>query len=454
MTPRAGEYSEDQLVEQPAIELFKSLGWETADCYQEFEQAGGSLLGRENKSEVVLKSHLFSALQKLNPDLPQEAFQQTYEELTRDRSRLDPASANREIYNLIKDGFHARIPNLEGDEETVENVRIIDWDHRSNNDFFLASQFWVTGDMYTRRADLVGFVNGIPLVFIELKAAHQRLENAYFANLRDYRETIPHIFWYNGLIILSNGTKSKLGSVTAAWEHFLEWKKINSEGEKGIISLETLTRGTCEPSRLLDLVENFTLFMETKGGLVKILARNHQFLGVTNALQALRDLKAQKGKLGVFWHTQGSGKSVSMVFFSQKILRKIPGNWTFVVVTDRLDLDRQIYGNFLDVGAVTEKEAHAETCQHLRQLLREDHRYVFTLIQKFQSAEKLTDRSDIIVITDEAHRSQYDTLALNMRSALPNASFIAFTGTPLIAGEEKTKEVFGDYVSIYRLKPP
>jgi type I restriction enzyme R subunit len=158
--------------------------------------------------------------------------------------------------------------------------------------------------------------------------------------------------------------------------------------------------------------------------------------------------------LGVFWHTQGSGKSVSMVFFAQKVLRKLPGNWTFVIVTDRQDLDDQIYKNFANVGAVTEKEAHAESGRGLQRLLQEDHRYVFTLIQKFgtekgQKYPKLSDRSDIIVMTDEAHRSQYDTFALNMRNALPNAAFIGFTGTPLMKGEEKTRQVFGEYVSIY-----
>jgi type I restriction enzyme R subunit len=343
------------------------------------------------------------------------------------------------------------------EEETVETVRVIDWKEPANNDFFLASQFWVAGEMYTRRADLVGFVNGLPLLFVELKASHRALKNAYDDNLKDYKTTIPHLFWYNGLIVLSNGSQSRVGSMTAAWEHFAEWKRINSEGEKGVVSLETMIRGTCEPGRLLDLVENFTLFREARGGLVKLVAKNHQYLGVNNALAALQHLGTNQGKLGVFWHTQGSGKSVSMVFFAQKVLRKIPGNWTFVIVTDRQELDDQIYQEFAATGAVTEKQAQATSGQHLEQLLREDHRYVFTLIQKFhagrgQKYPKLSDRSDIIVITDEAHRSQYDVFALNMRNALPRAAFLGFTGTPLMAGEEKTREVFGDYVSVYNCR--
>ena len=201
-------------------------------------------------------------------------------------------------------------------------------------------------------------------------------------------------------------------------------------------------------------MENFTLFMEVQGGSIKLLGKNHQYLGVNNAIEALQDIESRAGRLGVFWHTQGSGKSVSMICFAQKVLRKIPGNWTFVVITDRQELDHQIYKNFAASGAVTEQDAQATSSRHLRQLLSEDHRYVFTLIHKFRTERGeehpvLSERSDIIVITDEAHRSQYDTLALNMRTALPNASFIAFTGTPLIIGEEKTREVFGDYVSVY-----
>jgi type I restriction enzyme R subunit len=217
-------------------------------------------------------------------------------------------------------------------------------------------------------------------------------------------------------------------------------------------------RGVCEPARFLDIVENFTVFEEVRGGLVKKVAKNHQYLGVNRAISAVGEIENNEGRLGVFWHTQGSGKSLSMVFFTQKILRKLPGNWTFAIVTDRDELDDQIYKTFVNTGAISEAEAQAASGEHLKQLLQEDHRYVFTLIQKFRTTEgqaypKLSARKDIIVITDEAHRSQYDALALNMRNALPNAAFIGFTGTPLIRGEEeRTREVFGDYVSVYNFR--
>jgi type I restriction enzyme R subunit len=451
------DYAENALIEKPAIELFEELGWRTKNCYNEFMHAAGSPLDRDTKAEVIVRSRLRPMLEQLNRNLPPEAFEQAIQELTRDRSAMSPVHANREIYHYLKNGIKVKIPDAEGEGEIEETVHIIDWETPENNDFFLASQFWITGDVYTRRADLVGFVNGLPLVFIELKASHKTLETAYTKNLSDYKDTIPHVFWYNAFIILSNGSQSKVGTITAGWEHFADWKKINDEGEEGIISLDTMIRGLCDKKRLLDLVENFILFKEVKGGLAKMFTKNHQYLGVNNVIKALKDIKSRKGRLGVFWHTQGSGKSISMIFFSQKVLRKIHGNWTFVIVTDRKDLDEQIYKKFARTGVITKKKIQAENSTHLRQLLREDHRYVFTLIQKFRTEklEKhpvLSKRSDIIVITDEAHRTQYDTFALNMRTALPNASFIAFTGTPLIEGEEKTKEVFGDYVSIYNFK--
>ena len=311
----------------------------------------------------------------------------------------------------------------------------------------------MTGALYTRRPDLVGFVNGLPIVVIELKKPGVPAQQAFDDNLTCYKSDVPQLFWFNGLTIASNGTESRVGSLTADWERFFEWKRIEREDEPRRVSLEVMLRGTCEPSRLLDLLENFTLFSEHKAGLVKVLGQNHQFLGVNNAITATLVARKQgHGRAGVFWQTQGSGKSLAMVFFAQKILRKVPGNWTFVVVTDRVELDDQIAKTFKACGAVSEAESdlcHAQSGAQLRQLLGENHRYVFTLIHKFQTPELLCDRSDVIVLTDESHRSQYDTLALNMRTALPRALFLAFTGTPLIVGEERTREVFGEYVSIY-----
>ncbi|MCX6855599.1 MAG: type I restriction endonuclease subunit R, partial [Verrucomicrobia bacterium] len=456
-------YSEDQLVEQPAIGLFDDLGWETVSAAEETFGVSGTL-GRMTKMEAVLSGRMRAALEKLNPTLPPEAITSAIDELTRNRSAMSIVAANREFHTLLKEGVRVKVadslpqpspqPSPKGrGGQRIERVRVIDWENPAANDFLLVSQMSIQGPLYLRRPDLIGFVNGLPLVVVELKKPGVPAQQAFTDNLTCYKADIPALFWGNALMIASNGTDSRVGSLTADWERFFEWKRIASENEPRRVSLEVMIRGTCDKTRLLDLVENFILFSEHKAGLVKIVGQNHQFLGVNNAIAA--SLKARTeghGRGGVFWQTQGSGKSFSMVFYSQKILRTVPGDWTFVIVTDRVELDEQIATTFKACGAVSEAEGeicHASSGGHLRELLRGNHRYVFTLVHKFQTNEVLTDRRDVIVLTDEAHRSQYDTLALNMRAALPNATFVAFTGTPLIAGEERTREVFGDYVSIY-----
>lgn len=447
--------SEDLMVQVPALELLSELGWEWKDCFGEDHGPRAELSGRETLDEVVLISRLKPALKKLNRELPTTALDLAVEEISRDRSTLGMVEANHQIYKLLKEGYKASFQNEKG-ELITETVQYIDWNNPKNNDYFAAKEFWITGRMHKRRNDIVLFVNGVPLVLIELKATHNSVEAAFDDNITDYKETIPQLFWYNACVIISNGRQSGMSSLTGLLEHYGEWKKINSEGEEGRVSLETMLRGICAPDKLLDITENFVLYEAGENGLSKIVAKNHQYLGVNNAVSELTSPTQKSGQLGVFWHTQGSGKSYSMVFFSQKILRTVPGNWTFLVITDRQDLDRQIYQNFARTGVVTEEEqdVRAQNGADLQAKLREDHRVVFTLIQKFQTADGsdypvLSERSDIIVMTDEAHRTQYDTLALNMRRALPNAKFIGFTGTPLMAGEEKTREVFGEYVSVY-----
>ncbi len=445
-------YTEDSLVEQPAIGLFAALGWRTVSAMEETFGVGGTL-GRETKGEVVLVERLREALCKFNPALPPEAISSAVDELTRDRSAMSLEAANREVYRLLKEGIAVSVPDQELGGQKTERLRVVDWEHPENNDFLLVSQFSVVGSLYTCRPDLVGFVNGLPLVVIEFKKPGVPARAAFDENLTHYKDQIPALFWYNALLIASNGTDSRVGSLTADWERFFEWKRVAREDEQRRVSLEVMLRGTCDRTRLLDLVENFTLFSEHKAGLVKIVAQNHQYLGVNNAIASMLEARQRgHGRGGVFWQTQGSGKSFSMVFFAQKVLRKVAGNWTFAVVTDRVELDEQIAKTFKATGAVSEAEGdqcHAGSGAHLRELLRGNHRYVFTLIHKFQSLEVLCERPDVIVLTDEAHRSQYDTLALNMRAALPRALFLAFTGTPLIVGEERTRDVFGDYVSIY-----
>jgi len=446
------KYSEDSLIEQTAIEIFQSLGYEYLNCYEERLGKNGDL-GRETRSEVILIKRLKEACKKLNPKLSEEDIGNVIKNLLKDRTLLNPANANKEIYNIIKNGMNIRVKKEDG-SESIERVKIIDFENPENNDFLLVTQLWIQGDLYLRRPDLICYVNGIPLIFVELKAVHRNLKHGFDDNLTDYKDTIPHLFWYTGFVILSNGSESKIGTFNSPWEHFNEWKKISDEQEEGVVSLETIIRGTCEKIRFLDILENFIFYFDTGGAPIKILAKYHQYFGVNNALEAYKNRENNKGRLGIFWHTPGAGKSFSMIFFVRKILRKLPGSPTFVIITDRLELDDQIYKNFLNSGTITEVNIHAEDGKHLKQLLKENHRTIFTLIQKFSKKKfetypLLSKRSDVVVMVDEAHRTQYDRLATNMRTALPNAAFLAFTGTPLLVGEEKTKDEFGDYISIY-----
>ena len=446
--------SEDGIVEQPALALLQELGWECINLYNE-TPGPTNPTGRNSFREPHLPAHLRAALVRLNPGLPEEALKLAEEELTRDRTAVIPVAANREVLNLLVDGVRVEIKNQDGKFEDIL-VNVIDWKDPTNNDFLAANQVWIEGVLHKRRPDTIGYVNGLPLLLAEWKAPTSPLADAYEKNLRDYKDAIPQLFHANGFVILSNGLQTVMGGSHAPYQFFSPWKKLEEGGPEDP-SLETLLRATCEPARFLDIIENFVLFDEAKVGLVKIIGRYHQVLGVNRAIEAVQHIESNQGRLGVFWHTQGSGKSLSMVMFAEKVLRRLGGNYTFVIVTDRTELDDQIAGQFATAGALTKATQHAQAGSrvHLRELLAGNERYVFSLIQKFSTDDRepmpvLSERSDVIVMTDEAHRSQYDQLAANMRAALPNAAFIGFTGTPLIKGQEsRTREVFGDYVSIY-----
>ncbi len=255
-------------------------------------------------------------------------------------------------------------------------------------------------------------------------------------------------------MILGNGVDAKIGSISSKFEHFNDWKRL-AEDDPGVVDMETLLKGVCNKRDFLDLFENYIVFDDSQGKLVKIVARNHQFLGVNRAIEAVKNRKVRNGKLGVFWHTQGSGKSYSIACFTRKIHRKLGGNFTFLICTDQEDLDKQIYNTFAGCGLVDNDQdpCRAGSGDHLQQLLNQHKAYIFTLVQKFNKDvdpnDPYSDRNDIIVITDEAHRTQYGRLSLNLRNALPNASYIGFTRTPLFKDDEITRRVFGDYISTY-----
>jgi len=446
--------SEDKLVQQTTAEYLKEhLGWESIFGHNKETFGISGLLGRKSDREVVLTRHLRVMLQKLNPGLPNDAYEEAIRQVMDYSLSQTMLSTNFDKYKLYKEGVLVTYQSSEGKTKT-ERLKVFDFTNPENNHFLTVREFWVQGDLYRRRIDLVGFVNGIPLLFLECKNMNKNLQNAYEGNLVDYKDTIPHLFHHNAIVMLANGHEAKIGSITSGYKHFNEWKRL-SESDPGVVEMETLLKGVCDKRNFMDIVENFILFDDSSGKQIKILAKNHQYLGVNEVLKALVDPHRQKGKLGVFWHTQGSGKSYSMVFFTQKVHRKISGKYTFLICTDREDLDTQIYKTFVGCGlADSDKSSNRPSSgKQLAEMMTQHKSYVFTTIQKFNQEVDLsqgyTKRDDIIVISDEAHRTQYGTLALNMRTALPNANFIGFTGTPLLKDDGITRQVFGEYVSTY-----
>jgi type I restriction enzyme R subunit len=466
---RAADYSEDRNIQEPAARQFEDeLGWRSVYGFNSETFGPGSLLGRRDASEVVLVRELDAALARLNPALAATPTGRT--QLAAAREQLldgDPTKTllqhNEAKWRLLREGITLKAASGRAADDV--RVAVIDFAQPERNDFLLVRELWVQCGPYRKRCDMVGFVNGLPLVFIELKRHDKGLKSAFDDNYSDYRDTVPALFHFNALVIVSNGLDARFGSITSSWDHFYRWKRLDETdadpAPKNELPplrplLPILLHGMCSKMALLDLLANFTLFDASEAPTLKIVARNHQFLGVNKAIAKLlgNDADVQAGKLGVFWHTQGSGKSYSMVFFCEKLRRTVSAAYTFVLLTDRKELDAQIYDTFVGCGVSTNKDDKTTSAAGLERLLKdENRRYVFSLIHKFNQRVTVpwNERRDVIVVSDEAHRSQYDRLALNMRMALASAKFIGFTGTPLIDGPERslTEQVFGPYVSVY-----
>ena len=513
-----GINSEDRLVQATfAGYLKRVLGWDSIYAWNEETFGHEGTLGRADTKDVVLIRDLRAALERLNPALPATAIDDAMRDLTVYDASRSMLQHNHDFYRLIRRGVHVKYRDAHGRPKSAR-ARVIDFDNKPGSNRFLAvRELKLTGirtPNYNRRADLVCFINGLPLVFIELKAVHKNVREGFDNNLTDYMDenVIAHAFHHNAFLVVSNGDRARYGSITSQWEHFGEWKRLD-EADKGSLEAEVLLNGMLAQDRLLDIVENFILFDVSKPGATrKVIARNHQVLGVNRAVASVsrqEDLKLkfppeqrvkyrvmelpleyreprqytpasrmvaeatspyipkgpvdiveradpELGRLGVFWHTQGSGKSYSMAFFSEKVRRRVEGNFTFLLMTDRNDLDGQIYNTFVGCGIADDNTPRAASGGHLERLLKENHRYVFSLIHKFNRdvdpKQPYSKRDDIIVISDEAHRTQAGRLARNMHLALPNAAFIGFTGTPLFKQDELTKRIFGDYVSRYDFK--
>ena len=510
--------SEDRLVQATfAKHLEQVLGWDSIYAWNRETFGPDGTLGRDDTKQALLICELRGALERLNPDLPVSAIDDAVRDLTVYDVSRSMVQHNRDFYRLLRGGVPVEYRDAHGHRKSAR-VRVIDFDKEPGSNRFLAvRELKLTGirtPNYNRRADLVCFVNGLPLVFIELKAVHKNIREGFDNNLSDYMDenVIAHAFHHNAFLIVSNGDRARYGSITSEWGHFAEWKR-HDEADKGSVEAEVLLNGMLAHDRLLDIVENFILFDESKPGATrKVVARNHQVLGVNRAVASVSRQESLKlefppgrrlkqrvveltletrapaeyvpapgmvaeatapyiprgpvniiershpdlGRLGVFWHTQGSGKSYSMAFFAAKVQRKLEGNFTFLLMTDRSDLDSQIYKTFVGCGMADDNTPRAASGNDLESLLKENHRYVFSLIHKFNKdvdpKKPYSERDDIIVISDEAHRTQAGRLARNMRLALPNAAFIGFTGTPLFKQDEITKRIFGDYVSRYDFK--
>ena len=414
--------------------------------------------GRSSKKECVLPCILKASLVKINPQIPESIIDDVTKTLIRDFTGTDIVATNYDLYGKIRNQIKVKVRRNGRDD--FDFVKLVDFDTPTNNTFTAVSQMWIQGKLYWRRPDVLIFVNGLPLVFIELKNSVVKVEEAYNKNLQDYIKDIPNLFAFNQICVLSNGLETRLGAFNATYDYFFEWLKVDSEKEKpdraGIrdsgVSIVYFIDGLLKKERLVDYIENFVLFDNRK---YKIIAKNHQYLGVNNLVRAVERKEELKGKLGVFWHTQGSGKSYSMVMFARKVKRKITGNFTFLVITDRDDLDTQIHKNFVRTEVIgNNDECQPKNGEQLRDFLQKNKEFVFTLIHKFRYDKTkkypvLSTRNDIFVMVDEAHRTQYKDLAENMRAALPNANFIAFTGTPLLGSKRLTNQWFGDYVSEY-----
>ncbi|OUN45321.1 deoxyribonuclease HsdR [Anaerotignum lactatifermentans] len=450
------DYSENILVQKSASHLLEQeLGWEVVLAYNTEKLGKDGTFGRTSYREILLTRYFRQALQTLNPWITPIQLDEAQKKMESHLSTASLMQINEEKYTLIRDGIPVTVKRPGGKTEE-KNAMVIDFHNPENNHFLAVQELKIHGELYRRRTDVVGFVNGIPLLFIELKKTTVDVQNAYTDNYTDYLDTIPHLFYYNAFLILSNGLEAKVGTLGSKYEFFHEWKRL-SEEEKGSVALEVMLRGICKKENFLDLLENFILFDHSDGHTMKILARNHQYLGVNEAVKAYESRKLNDGKLGVFWHTQGSGKSYSMVFLAQKIRRKYAGSPTIVILTDREELNTQISDTFENCGLLGKVEASqfiASSGDDLVQKLKGNPSFIFTLIQKFNqpNLEPIYPDHDIIIMSDEAHRSQYGIFADNMVNLLPTASRIGFTGTPLLSNDNITERTFGGYISVYDFK--
>jgi type I restriction enzyme R subunit len=457
----------ESVVEQAALAWLESMGYVIVSGPE--IAPGETTAERENYGQVVLERRLRQALQRLNPQVPSDAMEDAFRKLTRPDSPSLIAN-NHVIHKYLVEGVPVEYQRADG-LIGGDLVRVFDYGDPENNEFLAVNQFTVVEDQHERRPDVVLFINGLPVAVIELKNAASGGATIWsaFNQLQTYKRQIPSLFAFNAALVISDGVQARIGTLTADREWFMPWRTIQGEelADTKLPQLQVVLEGVFEKRRFLDLIRHFIVFEDVGGGvLVKKMAGYHQYHAVNLALESTVRAASTGGdkRVGVVWHTQGSGKSLTMAFYAGRVvLHPAMENPTLVVITDRNDLDDQLYGTFARCHELLRQQPmQAESRAHLRELLRTaSGGVVFTTVHKFFPTDGedrhplLSDRRNIVVIADEAHRSQYDFIdgfARHMREALPNASFIGFTGTPIELTDKNTRAVFGDYISIYDIE--
>jgi len=455
----------ESVVEEAALDWFKGLGYQYLPGPD--IACDGTRPERASYADVILRDRLTAALRALNPLIPAEALEDTFKKVTRSESPSLILN-NWNFHKMLSEGVDVEYRNKEG-RVVGDKVSLVDFTGPERNDWLVVNQFTMVEGQHTRRPDIVAFVNGLPLAIIELKnpADENATIKGAFNQFETYKSDIPSLFQYNELLVVSDGTEARVGTISSGWEWFLPWRTMDGKNTvpRGTPELEVIIKGMFDRQRFLDIIRHFILFEVDMTKIVKKVAAYHQYHAVNAAVGATLKATSPSGdkRVGVVWHTQGAGKSLTMVFYAGKIiLQPEMENPTLVLLTDRNDLDNQLFDNYVVAqDLLRQKPIQAETRAHLQELLKvASGGIIFTTIQKFlpENGERLpilSNRRNIVVIADEAHRSQYDFidgLARNMRDALPNASFIGFTGTPIEKADRSTPAVFGDYISIYDIQ--
>jgi len=452
-------------VEDAALEIFEGLRYTI--LHGPTIAPGEMFAERANYSDVVLVERLRKALKDINSKIPVEAIEEAI------RKVLHPDSPslienNRRFHRFLTDGISVE---YRGDGRIVhDQVRLFDFDKPEKNDWVAANQFTIIENRSNRRPDIIVFVNGIPLAVIELKnlADENTTVRDAFKQFQTYQRDIPSLFPYNEVLMISDGLEARIGTLTSGWERFMPWRTVEGEdiAPKGSLEMEVLLKGVFDKRRFLDIVRNFIVFEDDGRSLNKKVAGYHQFHAVNKAVECTLTAASPEGnrRVGVVWHTQGSGKSLTMAFYAGKIIQQSGmTNPTLIVLTDRNDLDDQLFGTFASCqDLLRQTPEQAESREDLRdRLQRSSGGVIFTTIQKFlpeRNSDRnplLSDRHNVVVIADEAHRSQYgfiEGFARHMRDALPRAAFIGFTATPLESGDRSTPAVFGDYIDVYDIQ--